>query len=568
MTRPALFAGRRARLAGRILLVGLAQAAVTVALALLLRHSFQALSAAPGAGLGSTQLAGVSAVIALIAAAAYLRMQERVSAERLGQHYVRSLRKVLYDQLQGLDPRTRQARPGGTFFVRFVGDLGAVRQWISLGLARLAVAGISTGISLAALATLNVAVAMAAGCLLLAGSAASLFTGRLLGGAARESRRRTAHLANNIGEKIAAMEVVQLFGQGRRERRRVLRQSRRLATAMIRRARLAGLLRGISEATGALALAGTLLVGLNEFAHGRADTGTVVAAMTIVGLLAPAMRSLGRALEYWHGYQVAVEKIDGFLGLPRRLAAAGRGIALPPGPPDIRIENVSLGDALHDFSGRVEPGQTVAIVGPNGAGKSTLLSLLCRQSAPSSGRITIGGQDLAATALSSIRAAIGVVSPDLPLLRGTVRSNILYRRPDASERELRRVCRLCGIDRLAEELPAGLETRVHEKGSNLSLGQRHRIALARALVGRPQILLLDEADNSLDFQAGKIIDRILQGFDGTVLMVTHRLERLASCDELWHIAGGRLVEHGPATAVLRGNGPTAALFGRQLRAVS
>jgi ABC-type bacteriocin/lantibiotic exporter with double-glycine peptidase domain len=181
---------------------------------------------------------------------------------------------------------------------------------------------------------------------------------------------------------------------------------------------------------------------------------------------------------------------------------------------------------------------------------------------PDAGTVRLDGQDLAHHSLASVRAAISMAGPDLPLLRGSVDRNLRYRWPDAPADEVARVCALCGIDEILAALPEGAETRLSEGGGNLSAGQRQRIALARALLGEPRVLLLDEADANLDPGAAAVVDRVLAAFPGTVLLVTHRPERLAAADAIWHVSGGRLVETGPPDAVLAAVGPTRRLFAR------
>lgn len=161
-----------------------------------------------------------------------------------------------------------------------------------------------------------------------------------------------------------------------------------------------------------------------------------------------------------------------------------------------------------------------------------------------------------------MRAAIGVAGPDLPLLRGSVERNLRYRRPDASRDELTRVIDLCGLGELSARLPDGLSTRVGEAGQRLSAGERQRIALARALLGDPRLLLLDEADANLDATARATLDRVVAAVRrrATVLVVTHRRETIERADAVWHLDGGRLVEEGAP-----GARPTARLFAGEPR---
>lgn len=168
--------------------------------------------------------------------------------------------------------------------------------------------------------------------------------------------------------------------------------------------------------------------------------------------------------------------------------------------------------------------------------------LAARLQDPDEGSVSINGQNLAMHSLASVRRAIGIVSPDLPLLRGKIDKNLRYRCPNAPDQEIRRITILCEIDAMLENTPAGLQTRLSEGGMNISLGQRRRIELARALVGNPEILLLDEADTHLDQNSGKLLDKILANYQGTVLMVSHNHQRLAKADVIWHMENGKIAK--------------------------
>lgn len=172
----------------------------------------------------------------------------------------------------------------------------------------------------------------------------------------------------------------------------------------------------------------------------------------------------------------------------------------------------------------------------------------------------LDGQDLRDHTLISVRRHVGLAGPDFPLLRGTVARNLTYRHPDASEDEQTQVRWLCGIDEIVADLPDGADTKISEGGNSLSAGQRQRLSLARALLGDPPLLLLDEADANLDHRAAAVVDRVIRAHRGTVLVVTHRADRLAAADVVWHLRDGRLVGAGPPAVLLAGDGPTAALF--------
>ncbi len=552
---PTFLTHRRRRLILRLIAIALLQAGIAGATAFLVRSIFDHMMSADEQTL---RLGAVMVVLALIGA--WLRMCERIEAEKLGQDYVHQLRLRLYRHLSRLSPRLLQKRGKGGILLRFIGDLTALRQWISLGIARLTVAAIVTSGALATLFWLNSHLAMVATLVLGLSAGLAFIFGSRLEQTSREARRRRARLATNLGEKTNSMAVVQAFGQIRRERRRVERQSLELQTAMLSRARAIGRLRAISDGAGSLAVAAVLLTGTYEASTGQTSLGSIAAALAITGLLTPYLRDLGRVHEYWLSAKVATEKIEQFLQLPVVVPDRERQLPLPPGPGHLQFEQVTLDNTIDPIDADIGGGQVIALVGPNGGGKSTLLSLAARLIQPDHGRIVLDGAELARIKTADLRRAIGIVSADLPLLRGSLRRNLCYRWPKAPEEEIERIITLCGIQEMLAELPKGESFRLSEGGGNLSLGQRQRLMLARALLGSPRLLLLDEADANLDPCATRVIDRILMDYPGTILIVTHRLERLYHANQVWYMADGQLLEKGSPAQLLNRDTRTQRLF--------
>jgi ABC-type multidrug transport system fused ATPase/permease subunit len=535
MKLPGISQGSRRRYLLWLVLNGSAQAAMVIAMALMMRTAFdQFIAPGSAAEVGTTlhYLAGFSLIII---ANAGLRWRERVDAERLGQDYIFELRQQLFGHLTRLSPRALQRRSQGGTMLRFVGDLTALRQWISLGIARLTVASITTITTLFALAVIKPVLAGLIAVLLLVAATAMLVLGRALENAARNARRQRTRLAANVSEKISAVAVVQAFNQRQRECRQLRKQSRNLFNAMLHRANRVGQLRAVTEALIGFASAGIILLGAWQISTGQATAGTVIAAMLVVSMLAPALRDLGRVHEYWRSARVSREKILQFLAARGRVWQQRGAPALKVSSGVIEFQNICVDDSIRNFSQRAEGGQRIALVGPNGAGKSTLLALAARLFDPDEGRILIDGQDIAKCSLHSLRVNIGMAGPDLPLLRGSVERNLKYRLPQASKQQLDEVYRQCGIDEMILDLPQGLRTRITDGGRNLSAGQCARISLARALLGLPSILLLDEADANLDKDAASLIEQLLQDYAGTILMVSHRHPRLNQMDQVWQL---------------------------------
>jgi len=552
---PRVLVGGRRRIFGLLLANGMGQAAAAIATAVLVEYAFDQLLAAQAETRGELAVVAVGLPVAA-GVTAFLRARERVDAERLGQRFVHEVRLVLFGHVVNTSPRSLQRRSQGGTLLRFVGDLNALRQWVSLGLSRLAVAGIMVVGTVTALALVSPALALAVGGAVLLGAVVAVHQGNGLQDAVRQTRRRRGRLARNVNEKLHTVAVVQAFGQVEPERRLLAKQSKKLSRAMVARARVVGRLRAVTEATGALATAVVLVVGA---AVGEAP-GAVAGAMTIVGLLVAQLRDLNRCQEYWHGSTVASQKVRQVLDRPTSVHDDPGLPDLVPGPGRLEFLGVGLEEVLHDVSATAEAGARVAVVGPNGAGKSTLLTVAARLVDPERGQVLLDGQDLAGCNLASVRRSLGLAGPDLPLLRGSLEANLAYRWPAAPPEELRRVRELCDLDDVVDELSDGEDTRVAEGGVSLSAGQRQRIALGRALLGDPPVLLLDEADANLDQRARHVLDRVVAAHRGTVVLVTHRLEQVESADVVWCMEDGRLVEVGTPGELLRAGGPTARLL--------
>jgi len=547
---PAIFSGNRRWLLARLIVNGILQAATIIGSMLLVRYAFNVLLNPefddPEVHMFETgdvwQIVFFAVgLLGCTGVAAWLRYIERIDAERLGQEYVHRVRLSVFDRMKRFAPRALGHRSTGASMLRFVGDLSAIRRWVSLGLARIVVSAIVTVISIGMLGYLDIYLAVSAIIILALGLLWNLMLGPKMHKVVSDSRNLRGKLAGNINEKIRSFSVIQAFGQQQRERRRFSKQSRLLREAMIERARASASMRVVNEGATALSMAAILAIGALEVFRNLTNSGNVVAAMTVVGFLSNAFRDMGRVHEYLQSYRVSREKIIEFMQTKPLKGRSSRLPALQIEQGSIELQEISVRGALRRVSGAIKGGTRLAIIGDNGAGKSTLLQAVARLVDLDRGKILIDGQDIRRCNLSSIRQAISIVSPDLPLLKGSVRYNLKYRCPDASEAELEEVKKLCEIDQLLAKLPNGEEYRVREGGQNLSLGQRHKLAIARALLGKPAILIIDEMDANLDPQAVRVLERVINNFTGTVLMVSRSEERLTLVDTFWYLQSGKLV---------------------------
>jgi len=519
----------------------------------LLAIGFGQAAAVAAAALGAAGLAGnlaysTSAAVGILcgaaAAGACLRAGERVVAERLGRNVVHELRLRMFRHLLRVSPQFLRQRRRGAAIVRFVGDLQAVRRWVSLGLARLAVSSATALGCLVVLAFVDGKLALVLAAVI---GVAAVGVGLLAGPlerANRNLRRRRGQLANLVTEQITALEITQLHGRGAGERRRLERRSDRLGEALVTRARWLGTLDAATfVATAAVTLAVMLLA---RFAHpdSAPQSGTIMAALVAVALLAPSLRDLARVFEYWQAMRVAIERFEQFFGWPvQRRPRGAPALATPRGA--IEYREVWLSERAPAFSARIGFGERVALVGPNGIGKSRLLALTAGLLEQRGGEVLIGGQRLDTVDVGSLRRNVALVSTDLPLVRGSLRRNLRYHKSAAraDTQAVQRIIDLCALGDVVERLDRRLETRIAEGGRNLSQGERQRIALARALMAEPSILLLDEVDAHLDEKSRSVLERVIREFDGTIIAATHDARLLGAIhrhiDLLEHAGAGK-----------------------------
>jgi ATP-binding cassette, subfamily B, bacterial len=250
----------------------------------------------------------------------------------------------------------------------------------------------------------------------------------------------------------------------------------------------------------------------------------------------PAVRTLGQAAEAWVGARVARDRLVEFVGqeTPVRAHAEVAGSR-----PALELAAPHWHGRVAGPSARVPYGRRIAIVGPPDAGKSSMLQLLAGRQCPDSGSLRLGGADLHALAPGQLRRHLALLSPDLPLLRGTVADNVRYQARTPGALALARALTLSGLERLLPGLPDGLDTRVRDAGANLSHGQRRAVLLARCLAARPSVLLIDDPSACLPGQDEERLGQLLDEFHGTLIYATCDPALAALADEVWHFDDGR-----------------------------
>ncbi len=480
---------------------------------------------------------GVLAALAVVLGIA--RSIEFTVAERAGYLVVRRLRMAMYAHLQRMLPAHLRHRARGGLLLRLTGDLSMLRMWLSRGVLEGISAAIVLIVGIGVLCWLDVWLAITVIAVLAAGSALSLVFGRSMREATRTMRRRRSLLMGNIDEQLGTLAVSQVSGRTRGEFSRLSRQNASLTDALIRVAGLRGRLRGIAVAVSLVSVAAVLAVGVIEARRGQVGVDVVIVAALLARYLARPVRTLGLTHDYWHRGLVSRQKVTDFLTSSSRDAAEEDLPALIVRGGRIEFQGVTVPGVLADFTAVADRGELVVITGPSGSGKSTLLELVARQTEPVSGAVMVDGQNLAQTAPSSVGRMMGVAGPNLPLLKGSVLRNATYAARHVAPGEVQRILRTLGLDEsLAQHGFSDIHDWVSEGGSNLTLSDRQLLALARAMMGTPRILLLDEPLMGLDAEARSRAREALLRHRGTVLLVTQDPDALALADSVWVMGRG------------------------------
>lgn len=492
-----------------------------------------------------TELAILPVVgLALIAGAglaiAILRYAERVSAERIGQNYAASVRMRLFKHLTKVSSRDINKRRSGGLSMRFVGDLAAVRGWVSVGISRLVSASIVLPISGAVLFLLNPKLGFAAGIPIILGLFAMMLVGPRLGPAHRRLRARRARLAADMIERIPHAPELHLLGRINTETKHLIKRTDQLVTSAVERTRGAALLRAIPDAIAGLAAAMVLYTAVAAGIPGPETAG----ALAAVGLMIQPMRDLAGVWDKHRAWTTARDKCEALLSVPRLPRKRRKDQeTLSDAPQSLSLQNVTA-DPLGDITITAEAGRKIAIVGANGAGKSTMLTLAAGLEQPAMGKVLFGDRPLMSLTTAERRNAISLVGSRSPILSGTLRRALTMgssTRPD--DEDILEAVETFGLSNVVDRL-GGLDGKVAEAGRNLSAGEARRLLLTRAALSKPQLLLLDEPDDALDTDGPDLVERFVRGTDATTLMITHNMELAEKMDEIWLVADGRIVELG------------------------
>jgi subfamily B ATP-binding cassette protein MsbA len=470
---------------------------------------------------------------------------------KAAQRLITEMRIKVQEHVGRLPVEFHDATRSGDLVSRIMNDVEGFRNLVGTGLIELAGGLVTAGLAFAVMLQLSRPVTL----LTLAAIAAFGFVVyravKQLGPVFRERSEIYAEVTGRLTESLAGIRVVKAYEAETREAAVFAAGARRILDNVFRTLAHTSLLSLASTLLLGVVGAAVLYVGASEIRAGRLTLGSFFTYTVLLGFVVAPLVQVATIGTQLREALAGLERTRELLRERREDADPRRTRELGDLRGEIVFEEVAFAyregePVLEGISLAAKPGTVTALVGPSGAGKSTLIGLVCAFHSPGAGRVLVDGIDLATVRLDSYRRKLGVVLQETFLFDGTVRDNVAFSRPGASEAEVREACRVAHVAEFAEAFADGYETVVGERGVRLSGGQRQRVAIARAILADPRILILDEATSSLDSESEALIQEglawLMRG--RTTFVIAHRLSTIRRADQILVIEKGRIVERG------------------------
>ncbi len=388
----------------------------------------------------------------------------------------------------------------------------------------------------------------------------------------RSVQGKIANISSILQETIAGIEVVKSFGMEAREIERFKEENVRTLQLTMKRARIIAALTPVMEVLTLIGLTGVLWYGGREVIRGILTTGELVTFLGYIGLAVNPLSQVGQAYGFYQQAMASAERIFEILDTQPEIRELPGAVDLPRIKGWVRFKDVYFGYGrkgmvLENINLEVKPGEKVALVGLSGAGKTSLVSLIPRFYDPASGTVTIDGYDVKKVTLGSLGKQIGIVSQETILFNASIRDNIAYGKIDAADEEIIMAAKKANAHGFISRLPSGYNTRVGERGARLSGGERQRIAIARAILRDPRILILDEATSALDSESELLVKEALERLmeNRSTLVIAHRLSTIRGADRIVVLNQRKIEEIGSHEELLTKGNLYARLYKTQFK---
>jgi len=488
------------------------------------------------------------------------------------QRAITDMRKRVQARIMRLPVRYFDSTQTGILVARIMSDAEGIRNLVGTGLVQL-VGGLVTAVfGLVALFYLNWSMTVITMVILAMFGGGMAYAFRTLRPLFRERGKINAEVTGRLTESLGGIRVVKSYTAEKREEIVFTKGAHRLFRNVAKS--MTGVSATTAGSTVIVGIIGILIIWLGGRAiiAGQMTLGDLIAYMLFIGLVAAPLVSIASIGTQITEAFAGLDRIREILDTPTEMDEDADRDDVPPIRGDVEFDNVWFEytegrPVLRGISFHAPPGTTTALVGSSGSGKSTLISLVMAFNRPTKGRILVDGRDLATLRLGEYRHQVASVLQENFLFDGTILENVGYARPGATVEEIKDACRIAHCDEFIRQFPDGYETVVGERGVKLSGGQRQRVSIARAILARPRVLILDEATSSLDSESEQMIqDGLRQLRTGrTTFVIAHRLSTIRSADQILVIEAGEVVERGTHAELLALNGRYRQLYDKQYK---